>query len=243
VIRDYKAEIEKRVSFICGLLKESGARGIVFGNSGGKDSALAGILCKTACPDTVGLIMPCCSKSNYNEDIQDAMTIAELYGIESRIVDLGTTAGEIKLALGASSELTESAAANIAPRLRMAALYAVAASEGRLVAGTSNRSEKHMGYFTKWGDGAFDFNPIADLTATEVFEFLRHLGVPDQITEKAPSGGLFDGQTDECDMGITYASIDNFLLNGQCTQEDMEIITRYHRISGHKRKPPKEYGY
>jgi len=241
-MRDYQAETGNRAEFIRGALKESGARGIVFGNSGGKDAALTGILCKLACEDTLGLIMPCGSKRNLGEDYNDAMAVAEQYGIESRTIYLTVTAEAIKYAIGEAAELTGAAAVNIAPRLRMATLYAVAASENRLVAGTGNRSERYMGYFTKWGDGAFDFNPIADLTVTEVYEFLEHLGAPRGIIEKAPSAGLFDGQTDEGEMGVTYKSIDNFLFTGQCPETDMEIITRYHRTSAHKRSPPPTYG-
>jgi NAD+ synthase len=124
----------------------------------------------------------------------------------------------------------------------MTALYTIAASENRLVAGTSNKSERHMGYFTKWGDGAYDFNPIADLTATEVFEFLRFLKAPAKIIEKPPSAGLFEGQTDETDMGVTYRSIDSYLLTGNCNSQDLEIIERFHRTSAHKRRLPKMYG-
>ena len=241
-MRDYKTETEKRVDFIRRLLSETGARGLVFGNSGGKDSVLVGILCKLACDNTVGLIMPCGSKRNYGEDTNDAMVVAGQYGIETRTVDLTATAGEINNALSEATELTGAAIANIAPRLRMTTLYALAASEGRLVAGTGNRSESYMGYFTKWGDGAYDFNPIADLTVKEVYEFLEHLDAPRRIIDKAPSAGLFDGQTDEDDMGVTYKSIDEYLLEGTCTPEDMEIITSYHRNSQHKRNSPATYG-
>ena len=237
-MREYKIETEKRVAFIRGLLNESGARGVVYGNSGGKDSALVGILCKIACEDTVGIIMPCGSKRNYNEDLSDAMAVAEQYGISVRTVDLSETAETLKRALGSAAEITAAAAANIAPRLRMTTLYAIAASEGRLVAGTGNRSEAYMGYFTKWGDGAYDFNPIADLTVTEIYKFLEHLGAPRIILEKPPSAGLFDGQTDEKEMGISYKCIDEYLLSGTCAPEDLEIITRYHVSSEHKRKPP-----
>jgi len=230
-----------RVGFIRRILNESGASGIVFGNSGGKDSALVGILCKYACDNTVGLIMPCGSKRNYGEDMDDATAFSNQYGIETRMVDLTQAAEEMKNALNEAVELTAAATGNIAPRLRMISLYAVAASEGRIVAGTGNRSEIYMGYFTKWGDGAFDFNPIADLTATEVFDFLRHLGVPEKIIDKAPSAGLFEGQTDEGEMGVTYKSIDGFLLDGACAPEDMEIVNRYHRASEHKRRFPVIY--
>lgn len=240
-MRDYKSETKKRVEFIRNQLEDSGASGIIFGNSGGKDAVLVGILCKMACDNTVGLILPCSSKCNYGDDMTDAMMISRLYRIEDRLVDLTKTAEAIKKALGNAVALTANAEVNIAPRLRMTALYAVAATEGRLVAGTGNRSERHMGYFTKWGDGAFDFNPIADLTVTEIYEFLIHLDVPRRIIEKVPSAGLFDGQTDEGEMGVTYKSIDEYLQSGICTAEDMEIIGKFHRISEHKRKPPAEY--
>ena len=240
-MRDYKAETEKRVEFIRKQLEESDAKGIVFGNSGGKDSVLVGILSKMACDNTVGLVMPCTSKCNYGDDMTDALMISDLYRIENRKVDLTETAAAIKKALGEAISITAAAEANIAPRLRMTALYAVAATEGRLVAGTGNRSEQHMGYFTKWGDGAFDFNPIADLTVTEIYKFLIHLNVPRRIIEKAPSAGLYDGQTDEGEMGITYKAIDEYLQSGVTTPDNMEIIANYHRISAHKRVPPAVY--
>ena len=241
-MRDYKVETEKRVAFIRRLLEEASAKGIVFGNSGGKDSALVGILCKMACEDTVGLIMPCTSECNYGEDMSDALMLSKIFRIEKRMVDLTKTSETIKKALKNATELTSSAETNLAPRLRMTALYAVAASEGRLVAGTGNKSERHMGYFTKWGDGAFDFNPIADLTVTEIYKYLHYLDVPKRIIDKAPSAGLFDGQTDEGDMGITYKAIDEYLSSGICAPEDMEIIARYHKVSAHKRVPPVVYG-
>ena len=98
-----------------------------------------------------------------------------------------------------------------------------------------------MGYFTKWGDGAYDFNPIADLTATEIFAFLRYLNAPESILEKAPSAGLFDGQTDEEEMGVTYAAIDEYLTEGTASDKDIAIIERYHARSEHKRKPIPTY--
>ena len=186
-MRDYKVETEKRVEFIRKMLEESGASGIIFGNSGGKDSVLVGILCKMACDDTVGLIMPCTSSCNYGDDMADALMISKLFRIEKRMVDLTKTAATLKKALSDATTMTASAEANIAPRLRMTSLYAVAATENRLVAGTGNKSERHMGYFTKWGDGAFDFNPIADLTVTEIYKFLTYLDVPKRIINKAPS--------------------------------------------------------
>ena len=236
-MRNYKSEFENRVEFIKNLVKSSGVSGIVYGNSGGKDCALVSILCKAACDNTLGVIMPCASKRNYEQDFKDAQEVAEKYGIETRVVDL-TAVREAELQeLNKVTQLNNDALVNIAPRLRMTTLYAIAASERRLVAGTGNRSELHMGYFTKWGDGGCDFNPISDLTATEVLEFLSYLDAPRCVIEKAPSAGLYEGQTDEEDMGVTYKAIDGYLLTGQASCLDRSIIDRYHQRSEHKRNP------
>ena len=237
-MRDYELETKKRVEFIRGVIKSSGADGIVFGNSGGKDCVLTGILCKMACDNTIGLIMPCGSKRNYEIDKTDAETIAEQFDIDSRIVDLSDVKNGLVRVTGEITLLSDSALANIAPRLRMITLYAAAAAENRLVAGTGNRSEIYMGYFTKWGDGAYDFNPIADLTVTEIYEFLRYFAVPDFIINKDPSAGLFDGQTDEKEMGVTYRSIDEFILTGRVNERDRTIIEKFHKSSEHKREMP-----
>ena len=207
-MRDYSEELKNRVAYIREKLAEAHAEGIVFGNSGGKDSALVGILCKTACRD----------------------------------VDLTAVKNALTDALGRVTTLNSQALTNINPRLRMTTVYAVAAAENRLVAGTGNRSEIYMGYFTKWGDGSFDFNPIADLTVKEVYEFLRFLGAPDAILTKAPSAGLYDGQTDEKEIGVTYASIDRYLLEGDTDEKDRAVIDRYHSRSEHKRRMPSVYG-
>lgn len=242
MIRDYELETKNRIAFIRDVLSSAKADGIVYGNSGGKDSALVGILCKMACTDTVGLIMPCGSKRNYNEDKNDAEALAIKFDITMRVVDLTCVRDSLIQAMDGVTELTKTAVSNIAPRLRMTTLYSVAAAENRLVAGTGNRSESYMGYFTKWGDGAFDFNPIADLTVTEIYEYLRFLKAPEFILSKAPSAGLFDGQTDENEMGITYKSIDTFLLTGSVNEHNRAIIEKYHRVSEHKRKMPPVYG-
>ena len=236
-MRDYKKEFEQRVAYIRGLVETSHSKGIVFGNSGGKDSALVGILCKAACDNTVGIIMPCASKRNFGLDKDDGNAVAEQFHIETRVIDLTEVRQKELEQLATITEMTDLAIANIAPRLRMTTLYAVAAAEGRLVAGTGNASEAYMGYFTKWGDGAHDFNPISDLTATEIFEFLEYLNAPRCIIEKAPSAGLFDGQTDEQEMGVTYAAIDRYLMTGEAEEHDREIIERFHARSEHKRQP------
>lgn len=242
-MRDYGTELEKRAEFIRNALKESGADGIVFNNSGGKDCTLAGAICKYACENTVALILPCQSSRNYGEDKTDAEAAAEKFGFTNRTIDITQAKEALTASIGSAGvELNSAALTNINPRLRMICAYAVAAAENRLVVGTGNRSETYMGYFTKWGDGACDINPIADLTVQEVYEFLHFLDAPSNIIEKAPSAGLFEGQTDEDEMGVTYAAIDRYLLDGEANERDLAIIQRYHSRSEHKRKLPPKYG-
>lgn len=241
-MRDYQIELQNRVAFIQKALEDAHAHGIVFGNSGGKDSALVGILCKKACSDTVGIILPCQSSRNYGEDREDGLAVAHQFDIETLTVDLTATKEAMLAALAPTGDLAPMATANINPRLRMTALYTVAQSRGALVAGTGNRSESTMGYFTKWGDGAYDFNPIADLTVTETYEFLRYLKAPGNIIDKAPSAGLFEGQTDENELGISYAAIDRYLLTGEAEPDVKAKVDTAFARSAHKRRMPLKYG-
>ena len=234
-MRNYEQEYRDRVAYIREYVEKTGVKGIVYGNSGGKDCTLVGILCKAACENTVGIIMPCGSSRNYGSDREDALAVAEQYGIETRTVDLTAVRDAEMAALKDVTELNQAAISNIAPRLRMTTLYAIAMAENRLVAGTGNRSEIYMGYFTKWGDGGSDFDPIADLTATEIFEFMAWLNVPMAVQTKAPSAGLFEGQTDEQEMGVTYAAIDRYIQGGSVSAEEEAIIRRFHSRSEHKR--------
>lgn len=237
-MRDYQREFTARVEYVKAKLKEAGADGIVFGNSGGKDCALVGIICKKACENTLAVIMPCNSKVNLTTDMQDAIALCNQFKIEYRTVDLTSTKSALVTELNKVVNINRSADININPRLRMTTLYAIGAAENRLVAGTGNRSERYMGYFTKWGDGAYDFDPIADLTVSEVYEFLAYLNAPVNIRTKAPSAGLFEGQTDELEMGVTYKTIDDYINGKEVSQHDKEIIDGYHKRSEHKRVLP-----
>lgn len=241
--RNWKEEIQNRIAFIQSKLKEAHADGIVFGNSGGKDSALVGILCKLACENTVGIIMPCEARRNFESDAADGNELAGQFGIETRTADITQLKILAKQTVaGITDKITTSAEINFAPRLRMITLYGVAACENRLVAGTGNRSERYVGYFTKWGDGACDFNPIADLTVGEVYGMLEYLGAPESIIKKAPSAGLFEGQTDEKEMGITYAAIDRYILTGEAEPDDKAKIETRHAANAHKMRMPAVYG-
>lgn len=242
-MRDWNKEKELRTAWIRHIVEESGAKGIVFGNSGGKDCALTGILCKAACPKTIGVIMPCESKQNYTTDAEDAQKLAQQFDIETRVVDITEAKRALMDAAKASvnafdAETLKKSAANVNPRLRMTTLYLIAQSEGCLVAGTGNRSENTMGYFTKWGDGAYDFNPIGDLTVREVWDFLRFLGAPQSIITKKPSAGLWEGQTDEQEMGMTYAEIDDYILFGRADEATKNKIDSVFLRNEHKRKMP-----
>ncbi len=240
-MRDWKKEFEERTAWLNDMLAESGTEGFVFGNSGGKDSALVGILCRSVTENTLGVIMPCESVRNYREDRADALKVAAQFGIATKTVDITSVKKSLITALGGLNHVSDQAAININPRLRMTVLYAVAQSMNRLVVGTGNRSEITMGYFTKWGDGAFDINPVSDLTATEILDFLRYLDAPPSVINKAPSAGLREGQTDEADMGVTYAELDSYLLEGKASPQAIEIITRANQRTQHKRTPSKTF--
>ena len=138
-MRDYQKEFENRVAFIRKLVADAHVSGIVYGNSGGKDCTLVSILCKAACDNTVGITMPCASSRNYGSDTDDALAAAKQFGIETRTVDLTETRKAMLEQLESCVTLNDAAVSNIAPRLRMTTLYAVAAAENRLVAGTGNR--------------------------------------------------------------------------------------------------------
>jgi NAD+ synthase len=245
---DCKKEIEKRVEWIKSVLSRSGAKGIIYGNSGGKDCTLVGALCKLATDNVLGVIMPCSSKQNYDSDRTDALASGEFFGIPQIEVDLTSTKNSILSAMGMNFDgdfdpaSARMASININPRLRMTTLYALAQVRGYLVAGTGNACEAVMGYFTKWGDGAHDFNPIADLTVTEIYTLLDCLNAPENIRTKAPSAGLYQGQTDEEEMGITYAEVSDFLRGKPVSDEAKDKIESAKARSAHKMRMPLKFG-
>ncbi len=236
-------EIENRVEFLKGKLAEAHADGFVFGNSGGKDSALVGILCKKTGAAAVGIIMPCDSQRNYGMDKTDAEELAARYDIKTEYIDITPMKDVFRAEYGRHYTLSENASININPRLRMITLYAYAQSHNLLVAGTGNACEAFVGYFTKWGDGAYDVNPIGDMKVSEIYELLRHLDAPANIISKAPSAALAEGQTDEGEMGITYAEIEAYMNGGAdaVSPSAAEKIESMHRKTEHKRNLPAVY--
>ena len=181
----------------------------------------------------LGIIMPCHS---INEDEADARLLTEALDINFMRVDLS---GVFDLELNAiGSELNSLAKSNLKARLRMVTLYAVAQSKNFLVCGTSNKSEYETGYFTKYGDSGVDLMPLANFLKREIREAAKILNVPEKIISKAPSAGLYEGQTDEGDMGFSYDVLDEYLATGKIDDEKArERIDIMHRRSEHKRKP------
>jgi len=205
---DYEPMRKVIVNFIKDYVAKAGVSGVVLGLSGGIDSSLvAALACEAIGPEKVlGIMMPVDAEKDA-KNIEDAKLIAEKLGIKYEIF-------ELKQAVAAydSLNLDKVALGNLAARLRMVTWYARANQENRLVLGTSNKTETMIGYFTKYGDGGTDILPIAELYKANVWDLARHVGVPESLIEKAPSAGLWEGQTDEKEIGVTYPELDSIIF-------------------------------
>lgn len=216
----------------------AGAKGAALGLSGGVDSSALAALLRRICPKDgmIALIMPCHS---IPADEEHALLVADALDIPVIKIDLTETFDCCAAAAEASAgALAPIAKANIKPRLRMTALYAVAQSRGFLVCGGSNRDELAFGYFTKHGDSGVDLLPFGDLLKGEVAALARYLGVPGAIIDKPPSAGLWEGQTDESEMGVSYDDLDRFLAIGEGDAAVRERVKRASERSAHKRSMP-----
>ena len=250
-MKEIHFKIDKTVEWLREKVKESHTNGLVVGVSGGIDSAVVAYLIKKAFPnDSMGVIMSI--KSN-PQDRVDALKV--INGCNINYLDLDLTEEQTSIYRKVSNGLKEKnlynsandkmSDANLRARIRMSTVYTVANNMGYLVVGTDNAAEIHTGYFTKYGDGGVDLIPLANLTKREVYEWAKVLGVHKDIINKAPSAGLWEGQTDENEMGTTYNYIDAVLegRRDDVPAEHLEIIDRLHRNSEHKRhtaaKPPK----
>ena len=208
---DYEKLVVNIQNWIGNYVKTAKADSIVIGLSGGIDSAVTAALCTKALGKErmIGLGLPCGSIS---QDLEDAKLIAKHLEIGFEILDLTSVYDTFLDIMDSETRKDKIAIANLKPRLRMMALYFIGQSSGNcLVVGTSNRAELAIGYFTKYGDGAADFEPIASLYKQEVRRMASILKIPERIIIKAPSAGLWPGQTDEGEIGLTYDIIDEIL--------------------------------
>jgi NAD+ synthase len=231
----------------------AGARGLLVGVSGGVDSAVVARLAQLATPASVlGVLLPCHSDPR---DDQDALAVAQHFSLPTVRIDLSPAYDAFVAALPPASARSAPLGgrdapldplrgrvplANIKPRLRMAALYFLANSMNYLVAGTGNRSELAIGYFTKWGDGGVDLLPLGKLVKRQVRAMAQEMGVPQPIVDRPPSAGLWVGQLDEEEMGFSYADLERYLADGpQGVAPALAMkIERLARRSDHKRALP-----
>jgi NAD+ synthase len=228
---------EQIIKWMQERVQAAGSKGMVVGLSGGIDSAVVAALAQRAAGSEVaGIMMPCHS---IPEDLEHAYLLARHLNMEHHEVDL-TPIYDTMIAQMASLQLSGEreimAKANIKPRLRMTTLYYFAQSRGYLVAGTGNKSELTVGYFTKYGDAGVDILPLADLVKTEVRELAAYLQLPQVIIDKHPSAGLWQGQTDEKEMGFTYEQLDNYILTGEADPAVKAKILKMQQASEHKRQ-------
>jgi len=203
----------KIVSFIKHRVGVAGAEGVVIGTSGGLDSSTVAILCAEALgPEkTLCLILPEQS-SPTSSNVEDALSLCEKFNLQYEIIEISPILASFKKACsGLNLENEKIVFGNIKARTRMMILYAYANTLSRLVVGTGNKSEIATGYFTKYGDGGVDILPIGDLYKTQVRQLAKALGVPEKIMAKSPSAGLWPGQTDEEELGISYDQLDLIL--------------------------------
>ena len=208
----------------------------VLGISGGVDSSLVAALAKRA----VGkdkLFAYALPIDSLKADESDAVKLAKHLDINYEVVDLTDAYHELVKKYEATGiTLDASTKGNLKARMRMATLYAFAQNKRGLVLGTDNKDERYTGYYTKYGDGGVDLLPIAHLIKREVVEACLILGIPEELARRIPSAGLYEGQTDETEMGITYNDLDDYLLGKDVDIEVEKRIERLHRISAHKRE-------
>ena len=236
--------IDVIVKFMQDYLKDSHQDGYVLGLSGGIDSsAVAALALKAVGKERLHCIMM--PINSLEDDLKDAITLAKDLDINYSVIDGSKAFNElVKEFESLGIELDASTKGNLKARIRMSILYAYGQKNRMLVLGTDNLDESYVGYFTKYGDGGVDLLPISRLTKEEVRNVASILGVRKELVERVPSAGLYEGQTDEKEMGILYKDLDAYLLGQKVDEEVVNKIERLHRISEHKRIPiprPEEF--
>lgn len=227
------------IQWIQDEVMRAGGRGVVVGLSGGLDSSVVAVLAKRAFPDSVlSVFLPCDSDPT---DEEHALLVARQFNIPVQKIALDGVYECLRQTLpqqGLPLERQKQAEANLKPRLRMVAIYYLANRLGYLVLGTGNRCELTVGYFSKYGDGGVDLLPLGNLVKGQVRELACYLGIPQVIIDKPPTAGLWPGQTDEGEMGLSYDELDLYLTKGEARQEVKKKVEAMRAASAHKRAPP-----
>ena len=230
---------DKLILWIRDKVLAAGCKGVVVGVSGGLDSSVLAVLCHRAFPQSMlGVLMPCYSS---HEDMEHARSMVSQFSIPIKTVVLDTVFDTLLKALPNDSgdpSVNRLAEGNLKARLRMLTLYYFANRLKYMVAGSGNRSELSIGYFTKHGDGGVDILPLGGLVKGQVKELGSFLGIPQEIIDKPPSAGLWQGQTDEGELGLSYDELDRYLITGEASNELTERIESMIAASDHKRQPP-----
>jgi len=230
---------DKLISWIRDKVSSAGCKGVVVGMSGGLDSSVLAVLCHRAFPQSMlGVVMPCYSSQ---KDMEHAQALATKFSIPTKTVALDSVFDALLKALPTNEvdpNVSRLAEANLKVRLRMLTLYYFANRLGYMVAGSGNRSELSVGYFTKYGDGGADILPLGNLVKGQVKELAAFLSIPQQIINKPPSAGLWEGQTDEGELGLSYEELDRYLVTGEASSELKGKIESMIAATKHKRQPP-----
>jgi NAD+ synthase len=228
----------KLVLWIRDSVLSAGLEGVVVGMSGGLDSSVVAVLSHRALGQSMlGLLMPCHSSQ---QDEQHALAVASKFSIPTRTIVLDATYDILLKVLPSdkTSAANQVAQANLKARLRMLTLYYFANQLNYLVAGSGNKSELAVGYFTKYGDGGVDILPLGNLAKGQVKRLAEFLGIPQEIIDKPPSAGLWPGQTDEGELGLKYDQLDRYLTTGKAPEGIKQKIELMIASSNHKRNPP-----
>jgi len=242
-------EVRRRVEFLKKYVLDANMSGLLIAISGGLDSAVAAALCKRATDElsaetgkdyiTLGVFQP------YGEqaDIGDSYKVAEALQLKHTVeTNIQEAVDEISLevefafkAFGTPRHLSRAGKGNVKARTRMVVQYALAFDMNLLVVGTDHASEALTGFYTKWGDGAVDITPLSSLNKRQIQALAKYLGVPEKVITKVPTAGLWDGQTDEAELGISYEDNSDYLEGKQIAPAVQEKIERQYKRTEHKR--------
>jgi NAD+ synthase len=242
-------DVDSLIRRVRGAVDGTEGNGVVIGLSGGLDSAVTAKICVLALgPEKVMCVfMP--SHATPAEDHRITKKLSAEWGTGYTVSDVRAATDSLSAISG--GDVTPQSVGNITARCRMAVLYDIAKKQRKLVAGTTNKSEYSIGYFTKFGDGACDISPLSEYYKTQIMQIAKIVGIPDEITDKKPSAGLWEGQTDEGEIGMPYSRLDEilYLIERNTSVKEIKDITgatpgeissvrNMIDSSGHKRKMP-----